>query len=208
MTGGGHQGTSMTKLKRSQSLADGVDKPIGYGFLHLNPHYSWINDTERVQYRDLFRLKSHEELRRIEEAKNAELASLDRKDKDTGYYRNESDKVRKRRRNKGWQGSKRRANKDEVELEYIETEIDAYFGIDMEQNYKELPMQYFNSVESDSLFPSRFRATKKKENLMPDETLFSRGNTNLCKKAQRPSPKMQKRSRCRGSWKSLCGNQR
>ena len=164
MTGGGHQGTSMTKLKRSQSLADGVDKPIGYGFLHLNPHYSWINDTERVQYRDLFRLKSHEELRRIEEAKNAELASLDRKDKDTGYYRNESDKVRKRRRNKGWQGSKRRANKDEVELEYIETEIDAYFGIDMEQNYKELPMQYFNSVESDSLFPSRFRATKKKEN--------------------------------------------
>ena len=140
----------------SSGVATGVvtDRPIGYGFIHLNPHYAWVSDAERVQYRELFRMKTHEELRKKEEQRAAELAkNLDRKEE--GYYRSETVKQRRNRKNRGM--GRRKAHKDELELQYMESEIDAYYGIDMEENFIELPVHCFNSAETDALFPDRFR---------------------------------------------------
>ena len=123
-----------------------VERPIGFGYIHLNPCYAWITDAERDHYRDLFRMKTHEELRKLEELSAAAAAAEN----------DEALQLLRRRRKKTV--TKTTAPKDVLEMEYIENEIDAVFGTDLRtSNYLALPVQFFNSVETESLFPDRFK---------------------------------------------------
>ena len=124
------------------------DQAIGFGFIHLNPQYSWISDIERSQYRETFRMKTVEELRKIEEVRAAaETAKAAKKE-------------RVHSRDKG-HGAKKSMNKDLVELQYIEDEIEAHFGISTaEENVIELPVDCFNAVETDALLPQNMRSTR------------------------------------------------
>ena len=128
------------------------DRAIGFGFMHLNPHYAWISDAERKQYRDLFRMKTVEELRQADEAKagsaNAEVS--------------EADKLRRRiKRSKPPVSNKRASTKDLRELEYMENEIETFYGISIaEENCFDLLPDFFDSVETESLLPAGFRARK------------------------------------------------
>ena len=124
------------------------DQAIGFGFIHLNPQYSWISDIERAQYRDTFRMKTVEELRKIDEIRAAaETAKAAKKN-------------RVHSRSKG-HGAKKSLNKDLVELQYIEDEIEAHFGISIaDENVIELPVDCFNAVETDALLPADMRSTR------------------------------------------------
>ena len=127
-----------------------VERAIGYGYIHLNPCYTWITDSERDHYRNLFRMKTHEELRVLQEALAESSVALD----------SEARRLLRSRRKKTV--TKKNTSKDELEMEYIENEIDALFGIDIARsNYLGLPMLQFNAVDTDSMFPARFKRSSK-----------------------------------------------
>ena len=129
-----------------------TERAIGFGYLHLNPCYAWISDSGRDLYRDLFRLKTHEELRQAEEAAAAAVAAAgDEADLKTA--------LRKRRKKTV---VRKNVNRDELEMEYIENEIDAAFGIDPKSsNYLALPIQCFNAVDTEKFFSDRFKYAAK-----------------------------------------------
>ena len=118
------------------------DQAIGFGFIHLNPHYSWLPDDEKSQFRDSFRMKTVEELRKMDEQRAAALTI-------------------EKRSNKTHKGIQKSTNKDLLELRYIEEEIENHFGLTMasSENVIEYPVDCFNSVETDALLPADFRAT-------------------------------------------------
>jgi hypothetical protein len=125
------------------------DKAIGFGFIHLNPQYTWISDSEKAQFRETFRMKTVEELRKIEEQRAAEESSKAALNKSRVHTRSKSHTVKKS------------MNKDLVELQYIEDEIDAHFGLSMTgENVIEYPIDCFNAVETDALLPADFRSSQ------------------------------------------------
>ena len=129
-----------------------AEETIGYGFIHLNPHYAWLSDQEKAQYRNLFRMKTHEEIRREEEIRALEAAKKQQRNR--GGF--DQVKVETRRRRDELSKMKN-MERDKVELAYMENEIDGLYGLDTKDNFISLPLQYFNSVETDALFPSRFK---------------------------------------------------
>jgi len=126
------------------------DRPIGYGYIHLNPHYSWLSEAERKQLRNMFKMKTHEEIRREEEMRSLKTAKQEQ-DKF-----GDSNMTRKKRRRE--LANLKNIEKDILEMMYIENEIDGMYGSSAtDSNFVSLPIQYFNAVETDALFPDKFR---------------------------------------------------
>ena len=155
--------------------------PIGFGFLHLNPQYAWVSESERSQFRDLFRMRTYEELRKEEEVKKL------------GENRESTDaeKFRKRVRKPTSRHTKS-ASKDLVELQYIEDEVEAFYGIaGSAENCVELPVDCFNAVETDSLLPARF-ASRPSLAVKPSASIFTRRSAADLQVTAEPAKKMSK----------------
>jgi hypothetical protein len=149
------------EVRLLQDSEESIDA-IGYGFLHLNPHYAWLPEAERSQYRELFRVKTMEELRMAQEAS-----------------RMRSTEVKKKRKNFAAENS---GNRDWAETEFIESEIEATYGVSVasDENCIDLIPDFFDAVETENLLPSNFRSAparargrRKQEPAAAQVALFS-----------------------------------
>jgi hypothetical protein len=144
--------------------AKNESKITGHGYIHLNPHYVWLTDVEQRQYRESFRMKTHEEIR--QELEISAVSKKNKKNAGAGAVKRET-----LRRREYLASQVKSGARDDIELEYIENEIDGMFGIDAKENYISLPMQYFNAVETETLFPARYR-TKQDTKKTADKPSF------------------------------------